>query len=114
MARHTRAILLLVMRWVYFYVPQHFLHFELGADGIRSIIRSAVLPTLNIEPRPTGESAYRLLIPLKAISEHHDLVNAGFLQPRLNNYRSPTRVIVTYPCHSNTFLNVVAFVRASL
>lgn len=79
----------------------------LGADGIHSSIRTALVPD-RAPPAPSGSSAFRFLIPVDAIRSDpktaHFVENTGELRLLYGNDRR----IVIYPCRNNTVLNFVA------
>ncbi|KAM0753464.1 FAD/NAD(P)-binding domain-containing protein [Meredithblackwellia eburnea MCA 4105] len=82
----------------------------IGADGIHSVVRTAVLGNKSIA-QPSGHSAYRLLIPREKIINDEKL---AFLvdgtRPGIFTYVSTDRRVVAYPCRGFQLLNIVAIV----
>lgn len=76
-----------------------------GADGIHSIVRDAVLGKA-LPAEPSGHSAYRLLIPAEKIPEKFQDV----LQGGLTVWLAGDRRIVAYCCRDMTLLNIVAMI----
>jgi salicylate hydroxylase len=75
----------------------------IGADGIHSIIRQAVVP--DIRARFSGLSAFRCLVPAERAP---DIA----LRPVQTLWLGPGRHFVHYPISSGRLINVVAFVPA--
>jgi salicylate hydroxylase len=83
----------------------------LGADGIRSAVRPFVLPDSSIKPGPSGQSAYRMLVPISSIQAVPELAALGLNVPHLNNISSETRHIVAFPCRNDEYMNFVCYLR---
>ncbi|MGE5638987.1 MAG: FAD-dependent monooxygenase [Clostridia bacterium] len=75
----------------------------IGADGIHSIVREAVVP--DIRARFSGLSAFRCLVPA-------DRAPRIALRPVQTLWLGPGRHFVHYPISSGRLVNVVAFVPA--
>jgi salicylate hydroxylase len=71
----------------------------IGADGIRSTIRAAVIPPE--EPRFTGQVAWRGLVPAEAMPA--DAIGAA-----VTVWVGPGRHVVTYPLRGGHLVNFVA------
>ncbi|KAL1870818.1 hypothetical protein VTK73DRAFT_2410 [Phialemonium thermophilum] len=79
----------------------------LGADGAHSITRSKLPGAENIRTKPSGQSAFRFLVPRQAALD--DPVTAQFAQKtgELVVWFGSDRRVVMYPCSNNTQLNFV-------
>lgn len=82
----------------------------IGADGIRSAVRSAVNPVFSSSP--SSHSAYRFLVPMEKIKAHPDLVELGVCDS-LTMIDGIDRRIIAYPCRNKTLLNFVVCLRES-
>ncbi|RPB04213.1 FAD/NAD(P)-binding domain-containing protein [Choiromyces venosus 120613-1] len=78
----------------------------IGADGVHSALRSAVLGE-NTPALPSGQSAFRFLIPVSEILV--DPVTAPFVAKTgmLQVWMADDKRIVIYPCRYNLLLNFV-------
>ncbi|KDR69830.1 hypothetical protein GALMADRAFT_214909 [Galerina marginata CBS 339.88] len=76
----------------------------IGADGIHSRVRTTVVGALD-KPMPTGDAAYRALIPTSALLRDADL--KGFVDDGANIWMGPNRHIVAYPIRNKELYNVV-------
>ncbi|KAL2203512.1 FAD/NAD(P)-binding domain-containing protein [Sarocladium strictum] len=78
----------------------------IGADGVHSRTRAKVVGS-DIKPYPSGQSAFRFLVPRQAAMD--DPRTAPFLQStgQLIIWYGPARRVVMYPCDNNTLLNFV-------
>jgi salicylate hydroxylase len=81
----------------------------IGADGIRSSVRSFVVD--GITPKPSGESAYRMLIHAKDLPINHPLLVNGKVSTTMHMVKGPERKIVAYPIRNGELLNLIALVR---
>ncbi|KAF9077438.1 hypothetical protein BDP27DRAFT_1312435 [Rhodocollybia butyracea] len=80
----------------------------IGADGIRSVVRDAVLGGPQ-KAKYTGDSAYRFLVPtddMKSDPELLSLIN----EPKLFIWAGPQKHIVAYGIRGQKIFNVAAFV----
>ncbi|PWW76508.1 FAD/NAD(P)-binding domain-containing protein [Tuber magnatum] len=78
----------------------------IGADGVRSVLRSAVVGG-NCSANPSGQSAFRFLLPVSEILA--DPVTAQFVAKtgKLQVWMADDKRIVIYPCRYNLLLNFV-------
>lgn len=80
-----------------------------GADGVHSVARNAVLSTTEL-PCPVGVSMFRILIPIATVAAVPTLKQR--FVPRTGQMSMwddrGGRRIVTYPCRNNTMLNIGA------
>ncbi|KAJ5494541.1 hypothetical protein N7463_010628 [Penicillium fimorum] len=91
----------------------------IGADGIRSKVRGAVIPASHPEPTPCGLSMYRFVIPMDIVM---DTVAAHGTIPAMYNYDDGTfvalmaagdkgnRNVIMYPCRGYKLMNCVCAV----
>ncbi len=84
--------------------------FHLGADGIRSRLRAAVVGP-ELQPSPSHHSAYRMLVPADKIRAHEDLMALRLLEGAITMVDGGDRRIITYPCRNSTMLNFVCCLR---
>jgi salicylate hydroxylase len=84
----------------------------IGADGIRSNVRPFVVDCA--PPKPSGESAYRLLVDVKDLPHNSPLLVDGKLPRIAHMAKGGQRKIVAYPIRDCTLLNLLAFVRECL
>lgn len=87
----------------------------IGADGIHSVIRKAVtagsVDPLSVEPKPTGKSAYRLLLQTKDIPSLD--VNANCFDPRAQAttmMMGHDKRVIMGPARKGELLGIVALV----
>lgn len=67
-----------------------------GADGIRSLIRSVVMGT-TIQPRPTGDAAYRAVISCDILREDPEL--KAFVEvPEMTAWMAPRKSCIIGSC----------------
>ncbi|KAJ3337666.1 hypothetical protein HDU93_000744 [Gonapodya sp. JEL0774] len=76
-----------------------------GADGVRSVLKKAVTGESD-NAKPSGDQAFRFLIPVDKIRQHSELAFA--LEPASSHYWGPDKHIVMYPIRSGKIVNVVA------
>ncbi|CAI7596299.1 unnamed protein product [Penicillium pancosmium] len=89
----------------------------IGADGIRSKVRGAVIPASHPEPMPCGLSMYRFVIPMDVVM---NTVAAHGSIPAMYNYDDGTfiaviaagdnRNVIMYPCQGHKLMNCVCAV----
>lgn len=93
--------------------------FQTGADGIHSIVRTAVIPSTHPAPVPCGLSVYRFVLPMdvvkNAIGQDHEY-------PAMYDYSEGTfvaiiaagdegnRNVVMYPCRRHEQMNIACAV----
>ncbi|KAA8644300.1 putative salicylate hydroxylase [Aspergillus tanneri] len=78
----------------------------IAADGIKSTIRNHVLGGSPSKPIPTGDAAYRIVLPRSAMEndpELKDLVN----EPQATRWLGPYRHVIAYPIRKHELFNVV-------
>ncbi|KAF7596865.1 hypothetical protein BBP40_011910 [Aspergillus hancockii] len=83
----------------------------IGADGIKSELRKAVLGKEDVEPRPTGLSAYRMMVPTDVLLAEPDFMQV--IDPR----RCRTTMVVGHdarlvmgPARNGSVYGIVALV----
>lgn len=76
----------------------------IGADGLRSVIRSQMHP--RDEPRSNGYVAHRTIVPMQAVPEN-------LRRDEVVMWAGPAFHIIYYPLRDRTELNVVAVFRTS-
>jgi salicylate hydroxylase len=81
-----------------------------GADGIRSRLRAAVVGP-ELQPSPSHHSAYRFLVPVEKINAHEDLKKLRVTEPCITMVDGKDRRIITYPCRNSTLINFVCCLR---
>jgi salicylate hydroxylase len=77
----------------------------LGADGIRSVVRTKLLDDSSVKAYPTGDAAYRILIPrskMMTSPELQELIDS----PRATRWVGPDRHIVGYPVRNGELYNL--------
>jgi salicylate hydroxylase len=78
----------------------------LAADGIKSRLRRQMLDLVADEPIPTGDAAYRVVLPRESMmhdSELRELIES----PRGTRWVGPGRHIMAYPIKQHKFYNMV-------
>ncbi|RYP63449.1 hypothetical protein DL769_006947 [Monosporascus sp. CRB-8-3] len=80
----------------------------IAADGIRSTVRSQMVIAGGHEDRPvpTGDAAYRLLIPKEKIKQDKVLLEMMEKDVAVR-YMGPGKHVMTYPLRHNTLYNLV-------
>lgn len=81
----------------------------IGADGIHSITRTAVIGQQRIA-QPSGHSAYRCLIPAEKLKDDPDWNYLLKPPTGMECNVGPDRRVISYPCRNCEFLNIVAIV----
>lgn len=66
------------------------------ADGIKSIIRSRLLGDSSDNSISTGDAAYRILLPRRAMESDPDLEELVD-EPQATRWLGPSRHIIAYP-----------------
>jgi salicylate hydroxylase len=77
-----------------------------AADGANSLIRSKMLPEISGKTKPTGDAAFRILIPRKSMIQDADLREL-IDEPKTLRWLGPHRHIVGYPVRKHQLYNVV-------
>ncbi|KAJ5302328.1 hypothetical protein N7508_007191 [Penicillium antarcticum] len=91
----------------------------IGADGIRSKVRGAVIPASHPEPTPCGLSMYRFVIPMDVVM---NTITTNGTIPAMYNYDDGifiaviaagdkgNRNVIMYPCQGHKLMNCVCAV----
>ncbi|RYP52801.1 hypothetical protein DL769_010607 [Monosporascus sp. CRB-8-3] len=86
----------------------------IGADGIHSKVRKAVIPPSHPDPVPCGHSLFRFVLPMDVVK---DAIGSDVEWPAMYNYDYGTYVaiiaagdegnrgVVMYPCRGHTLMN---------
>lgn len=82
----------------------------IAADGIKSVIRKAVVGD-NFASGPSGHSAYRGLLKAEKINANRELAKLEMLDNRLVMVNGGDRRLIFYPTRRGTLLNFVAPLR---
>ncbi|PWN46895.1 FAD/NAD(P)-binding domain-containing protein [Violaceomyces palustris] len=85
----------------------------IGADGIRSKVRSSILDSPVPEPTPAMQAAYRALVPTSSIRTHLPQLAEELCDPAKAGmvvWLGEDRRIVTYPCRDLEYINIVAII----
>ncbi|KAG9050167.1 hypothetical protein FS837_007281 [Tulasnella sp. UAMH 9824] len=77
----------------------------IGADGVKSTIREAVVGHAD-SPVPTGDAAYRAIVPSDKLLAHPELVEL-VENPRMVGWLGPGRHIMTYCIRAKKEFNMV-------
>ncbi|KAI3144012.1 hypothetical protein CBS147326_1016 [Penicillium roqueforti] len=78
----------------------------IGADGIKSTIRSHLLEDSTIKAVATGDAAYRIMIS-RHIMEKDPELKKLIDEPQVTRWLGPSRHIVAYPVRKHELYNVV-------
>lgn len=78
----------------------------IGADGIKSTIRGHLLDDFNIKAIPTGDAAYRIMLPRHVMEKDPEL-KALIDEPQATRWIGPSRHIIAYPVRKHALYNVV-------
>ncbi|CAG7926646.1 unnamed protein product [Penicillium olsonii] len=77
-----------------------------GADGIKSTIRSHLLEDSTIKAVATGDAAYRIMLPREVMEKDPEL-KALIDEPQATRWLGPGRHIIAYPVRKHELYNVV-------
>lgn len=77
-----------------------------GADGIKSTIRSHLLEDSSLKAIPTGDAAYRIILPREMMEKDPELKEL-IDQPEATRWLGPSRHIIAYPVRNHQLYNVV-------
>ncbi|KAJ5991331.1 hypothetical protein N7522_011538 [Penicillium canescens] len=77
-----------------------------GADGIKSTIRSRLLEDSSLKAIPTGDAAYRIMLPREIMEKDPELKEL-IDQPEATRWLGPSRHIIAYPVRNHQLYNVV-------
>ncbi|KAJ5316689.1 hypothetical protein N7508_001197 [Penicillium antarcticum] len=78
----------------------------IGADGIKSTIRAHLLDDSSLKAIPTGDAAYRIMLP-REIMEKEPELKSLIDQPEATRWLGPNRHIIAYPVRNHQLYNVV-------
>jgi salicylate hydroxylase len=78
----------------------------IGADGIKSVIRSHLLEDSTIKAVATGDAAYRIMLP-REIMEKDPKLKELIDKPQATRWLGPSRHIIAYPVRKHQLYNVV-------
>lgn len=78
----------------------------IGADGIKSTVRDHLLNNLSLKPIPTGDAAYRIMLPRSVMDNDPDLKEL-IDEPQATRWLGPGRHIIAYPIRKHELYNVV-------
>ncbi|KAJ5899613.1 Monooxygenase FAD-binding [Penicillium taxi] len=78
----------------------------IGADGVKSNIRSQLLNDPTSKAIPTGDAAYRMLLP-RSVMEQDPELKALIDEPQATRWLGPGRHIIAYPVRNYELYNVV-------
>lgn len=78
----------------------------LAVDGIKSTIRERLLNDSSVKAEPTGDAAYRIMLPravMQSDPELRELVD----EPQATRWLGPNRHVIAYPVRGHELYNVV-------
>ncbi|KAJ5129721.1 uncharacterized protein N7515_005760 [Penicillium bovifimosum] len=78
----------------------------IGADGIKSTIRGRLLGDSSINAVPTGDAAYRIMLPREIMLQDPELKEL-IDEPQATRWLGPSRHIIAYPVRKHELYNVV-------
>lgn len=78
----------------------------IAADGIKSTIRNHILGGSPSKPIPTGDAAYRVLLPRSVMENDPDLKDL-ISEPQATRWLGPSRHVIAYPVRKHELFNVV-------
>ncbi|KAJ5619826.1 Monooxygenase FAD-binding [Penicillium lagena] len=78
----------------------------IGADGIKSTVREHLLQDSSIKAIPTGDAAYRIILP-RSIMEKDPELKTLIDEPQATRWVGPGRHIIAYPVRKHELYNVV-------
>lgn len=78
----------------------------IGADGIKSTIRGHLLNDYSMKAIPTGDAAYRILLP-RSVMEKDPELKELIDEPQATRWLGPSRHIIAYPVRNHELYNVV-------
>ena len=78
----------------------------IGADGIKSCIRSQLLEDSSIKAIPTGDAAYRMMLTREVMEKDPEL-KLLIDEPQATRWLGPARHIIAYPVRKHELYNVV-------
>ncbi|KAJ5267182.1 Monooxygenase FAD-binding [Penicillium angulare] len=78
----------------------------IAADGIKSTIRGHLLNDYSMKAIPTGDAAYRILLPREVMEKDPELKEL-IDEPQATRWLGPSRHIIAYPIRNHELYNVV-------
>ncbi|RHZ53463.1 hypothetical protein CDV55_104393 [Aspergillus turcosus] len=78
----------------------------IAADGIKSSIRDQLLGEDATKPIPTGDAAYRIMLPRSAMENDPELKQL-IDEPQATRWIGPYRHIIAYPVRNHQLYNIV-------
>ncbi|KAJ5669509.1 Monooxygenase FAD-binding [Penicillium macrosclerotiorum] len=78
----------------------------IGADGIKSTIRGHLLDDASLKAIPTGDAAYRIVLP-RSVMEQDPELKELIDEPQATRWLGPSRHIIAYPVRNHELYNVV-------
>ena len=78
----------------------------IAADGIKSSLRGQLLDESSIKAIPTGDAAYRIMLPRSALENDPEL-KALVDEPQATRWLGPGRHVIAYPVRNHEMYNVV-------
>lgn len=78
----------------------------IGADGIRSRTREAILGAKNVEPNPAANCSYRATVPVEIMSADEDIAHL-MTDINANCWIGPDHHIMAYPIRQGAMYNLV-------
>jgi salicylate hydroxylase len=76
------------------------------ADGVNSTLKWKICPSESETAEPTGDAAYRLILPRQVLENDEELL-ALVQQPWVKRWDGPNGHVIVYPVHNGELLNVV-------
>ncbi|KOC16435.1 putative salicylate hydroxylase [Aspergillus flavus AF70] len=77
-----------------------------AADGIKSVLRGEMLGSLAMQPIPTGDAAYRIMLSREVMEQDPEL-KALLDSPSATRWIGPHRHVIAYPVRNHDLLNIV-------
>ncbi|KAE8373886.1 hypothetical protein BDV26DRAFT_284718 [Aspergillus bertholletiae] len=77
-----------------------------AADGIKSVLRGEILGSSAMQPIPTGDAAYRILLS-REMKEKDPELKALLDNPIATRWVGPHRYIIAYPVRNHELFNIV-------
>lgn len=78
----------------------------IGADGIKSTVRSHLLQDSSTKAIATGDAAYRIMLP-RSVMEKDPELKELIDEPQATRWLGPSRHIIAYPVRKHQLYNVV-------
>lgn len=78
----------------------------IAGDGIKSSIRERLLNDSTLKAEPTGDAAYRIMLP-RAVMETDPDLRELITEPQATRWLGPNRHVIAYPVRKHELYNVV-------